>query len=53
MVSSQRFRNFLPIGRKLCRFLNIGSEKELKEAVQEIRDYAKSLVTQKKTGDSE
>ncbi|CAO2818816.1 unnamed protein product [Amaranthus hypochondriacus] len=48
MISTQRFRNFFPIVWKIKRFLNIGSEKRLKEAVQEIKEFAKSIVIQKK-----
>ncbi|KMT10307.1 hypothetical protein BVRB_5g120590 [Beta vulgaris subsp. vulgaris] len=50
MISTQRFRTFFPITWKIRRFLNIGSEKKLKEAVSEIRNFAKSLVSQKKQG---
>ncbi|XP_021844184.1 cytochrome P450 94A1 [Spinacia oleracea] len=49
-VSSQRFKTFFPILWKISRFLNIGSEKKLKEAVFEIRNFAKTIVTQKKQG---
>ncbi|XP_021764277.1 cytochrome P450 94A1-like [Chenopodium quinoa] len=50
-ISSQRFRSFFPILWKIRRFLNIGSEKELKEAVTEIRNFAKTIVRQKKRGE--
>ncbi|KAL2934633.1 Cytochrome P450 94A1 [Bienertia sinuspersici] len=43
MISSQRFRTFFPILWKTKRFLNIGSEKKLKEAVLEIQNFAKRI----------
>lgn len=50
MISSMRFRTFFPILWKTRRLLNIGSEKKLKEAVLEIREFASFLVRQKKQG---
>ncbi|GAB4830491.1 hypothetical protein Ancab_020202 [Ancistrocladus abbreviatus] len=48
MMISQRFRAFFPIIWKLKRFLNIGSERELKKAVSEVREFGRTLVRQKK-----
>ncbi|KAL2897781.1 Cytochrome P450 94A2 [Bienertia sinuspersici] len=48
MISSQRAKSFSSILWKIRRFLNIGSEKRLQEAVGEIRGFANSIVRQKK-----
>ncbi|XP_074316681.1 cytochrome P450 94A1-like [Silene latifolia] len=48
MISSMRFRSFFPIFWKIQRFLNVGSEKKLKLAVTETREFANSLIRQKK-----
>ncbi|PWA57954.1 cytochrome P450 94A1 [Artemisia annua] len=45
-TTTERFHNITPW--KLKRFLNIGSEKRLKESVSEIRQFAKKLLNQKK-----
>ncbi|XP_010679199.2 cytochrome P450 94A2 [Beta vulgaris subsp. vulgaris] len=50
MISSQRARAYFPYLWKIRRFLNIGSEKKLKEAVAAIRGFANSIVKQKKLG---
>ena len=47
-ISSQRLREPLPIIWKLKRKLNIGSEKRLRIAVSEVREFAKKLVREKK-----
>lgn len=47
-ISSKRFRAPLPIIWKLKKHFNIGSEKRLKEAVKEIRDFAKKIIQEKK-----
>ncbi|KAL2934644.1 Cytochrome P450 94A2 [Bienertia sinuspersici] len=47
-ISTKRFQAFFPIVWKVCRFLNIGSERRLKQAIFEIREFANSLVRQKK-----
>ncbi|KAL2942300.1 Cytochrome P450 94A2 [Bienertia sinuspersici] len=47
-ISARRFRTFFPIIWKIRRFLNIGPEKKLKEAVSEVRKFANSIVKQKK-----
>ncbi|PWA64343.1 cytochrome P450 94A1 [Artemisia annua] len=45
-TTTERFHNITPW--KLKRFLNIGSEKRLKEAVSEIRQFSKKVLNQKK-----
>ncbi|CAK8543266.1 unnamed protein product [Lathyrus sativus] len=47
-ISSKRFRLPLPIIWKIKKYFNIGSEKRLKEAVAEVRGFAKKLVREKK-----
>nr|O81117.2 RecName: Full=Cytochrome P450 94A1; AltName: Full=P450-dependent fatty acid omega-hydroxylase [Vicia sativa]AAD10204.1 CYP94A1 [Vicia sativa] len=47
-ISSKRFRLPLPIIWKIKKYFNIGSEKRLKEAVTEVRSFAKKLVREKK-----
>lgn len=47
-VSAMRFRTFFPILWKFSSILNIGHEKMLKEAVLEVREFANSIVKQKK-----
>lgn len=47
-ISTKRFQAFFPILSKIGKFLNIGSEKRLKKAVLEIREFANSLVRKKK-----
>lgn len=48
MISTQRFKLFFPVLWKIRRFLNIGSEKKLKQTIIEIREFANYLVRQKK-----
>ncbi|XP_071720664.1 cytochrome P450 94A1-like [Rutidosis leptorrhynchoides] len=48
IISSERFRMISPLLWKLKRFLNIGSEKRLKEAVSEIRQFATKILNEKK-----
>ncbi|GLT42353.1 hypothetical protein SLA2020_163560 [Shorea laevis] len=45
---SERFRTFHPINWKIRRFFGIGSEKRLKIATSDIRDFAKNIVREKK-----
>ncbi|KAK1428389.1 hypothetical protein QVD17_17222 [Tagetes erecta] len=45
-ITIERFRTITPW--KIKKFLNIGSEKRLKEAVSEIRDLATKIVNQRK-----
>ncbi|XP_022759757.1 cytochrome P450 94A2-like [Durio zibethinus] len=47
-ISSERFRAFLTITWKTKRFFNVGSEKRLKIAVSQVRDFAKKIVREKK-----
>ena len=47
-ISSKRFREPLPLVWKIKRLLNIGSEKRLRIAVKEVRDFAKKIVREKK-----
>lgn len=48
MISGRRFRTLFPILWKIKRFLNIGSEKTLRKAVLEIKEFANSIVRRKK-----
>ncbi|KAK9747669.1 hypothetical protein RND81_02G007400 [Saponaria officinalis] len=48
MISTRRFRSFFPFVWKICRFLNIGSEKRLKKAVFTVREFAMTIVKEKK-----
>ncbi|WCJ21661.1 Cytochrome P450 94A2 [Euphorbia peplus] len=43
-ISSQRFQSFW----KIKRFFNIGSEKKLRQAISQVRDFALKLVKEKK-----
>lgn len=47
-ISGRRFRSVIPLVWKIKRFLNIGSEKKLKQATSKVREYAKNLIMQKK-----
>ncbi|KAI3829736.1 hypothetical protein L1987_03864 [Smallanthus sonchifolius] len=47
-ISSERFRVSTPLLWKIKRFLNMGSEKRLKEAVSEVREFAKKILDEKK-----
>ncbi|XP_073284611.1 cytochrome P450 94A2-like [Primulina huaijiensis] len=46
--SRERFNSFAPLHWKIKRALNIGSEKQLKIAVKQVRDFAKELIRGKK-----
>ncbi|XP_073063502.1 cytochrome P450 94A2-like [Primulina eburnea] len=46
--SRKRFNSFVPLQWKIKRALNIGSEKQLKIAVKQVRDFAKELIRGKK-----
>ncbi|KAK9747816.1 hypothetical protein RND81_02G015900 [Saponaria officinalis] len=48
MISTRRFRVLFPLVWKIRRFFNIGSEKRLKEAVLEVREFARSIIRQRK-----
>ncbi|WVZ07075.1 hypothetical protein V8G54_020421 [Vigna mungo] len=43
-----RFRELFPLGWKVKRALNIGSEKRLRMAVREVHEFAKNIVREKK-----
>lgn len=47
-ISSERFRMITPLLWKFKRFFNIGSEKRLKEAVSEIRQFTMKILNEKK-----
>ncbi|KAH7856228.1 hypothetical protein Vadar_034125 [Vaccinium darrowii] len=47
-ISSQRFQYVHPLLWKAKRFLNFGSEKDLRIAVEGVREFAKGLVKEKK-----
>lgn len=46
-LSSARFASFSPSIWKIKKALNVGSEKELKIAVNEIQEFAKEIIRQK------
>ncbi|KAK4441418.1 cytochrome [Sesamum alatum] len=46
-ISSDRFMSPLPVVWKIKRLLNIGSEKQYKEAVRIINDYALNIILSK------
>ncbi|XP_022873094.1 cytochrome P450 94A2-like [Olea europaea var. sylvestris] len=45
---SERFNSNIPFIWKIKRALNIGSEKQLKLVVNEVREFAKSIIKEKK-----
>uniref|UniRef100_A0A6N2LSQ1 Cytochrome P450 n=1 Tax=Salix viminalis TaxID=40686 RepID=A0A6N2LSQ1_SALVM len=47
-ISSGRFATLLPFLWKIKRFLNIGSEKRLKEACSDLREFARNIIKEKK-----
>ncbi|MCL7051796.1 hypothetical protein MKW94_002338 [Papaver nudicaule] len=47
-LSSRRFRSVFPLVWKLERFLNIGSEKKLRQATSTVRESARKLVKKKR-----
>ncbi|XP_038887465.1 cytochrome P450 94A2-like [Benincasa hispida] len=47
-ISSLRFQSLLPIVWKLKKFLDIGSEKQLRIAIAEVRSYANNIIKDKK-----
>ncbi|XP_074317852.1 cytochrome P450 94A2-like [Silene latifolia] len=44
ILSHERFYAVFPIIWKVCRFLNIGSEKKLKKSIQTLREYIKTMI---------
>uniref|UniRef100_A0A6N2LMY2 Cytochrome P450 n=1 Tax=Salix viminalis TaxID=40686 RepID=A0A6N2LMY2_SALVM len=47
-ISSGRFATLFPFLWKIKRFLNIGSEKRLKEACSDLREFARNIIKEKK-----
>ncbi|XP_011028759.1 PREDICTED: cytochrome P450 94A1-like [Populus euphratica] len=47
-ISSRRFNSVFPYLWKIKKFLNIGSEKRLKEASSQLRQFAKNIIKEKK-----
>ncbi|KAE8684583.1 Cytochrome P450 94A2 [Hibiscus syriacus] len=47
-LSSGRFRDPLSAPWRIKRFFNIGSERKLKMAIAQVRDFAKKIVREKK-----
>ncbi|KAG6389980.1 hypothetical protein SASPL_151456 [Salvia splendens] len=47
-LSSERFTSFIPLIWKIKKGMNIGSEKQLKVAIGEVRNFAKELIREKK-----
>ncbi|KAJ6412222.1 hypothetical protein OIU84_005307 [Salix udensis] len=47
-ISSGRFATLLPFLWKIKRFLNTGSEKRLKEACSDLREFARNIIKEKK-----
>ncbi|KAI3463956.1 hypothetical protein Pfo_020619 [Paulownia fortunei] len=46
-LSCDRFSSFIPYFWKIRRALNIGSEKQLKIAVNQVREFAKEIIREK------
>ncbi|KAH8509375.1 hypothetical protein H0E87_011217 [Populus deltoides] len=47
-ISSDRFATIFPFLWKIKRVFNIGSEKRLKEASSELREFARNIIKEKK-----
>ncbi|PIA45259.1 hypothetical protein AQUCO_01700652v1 [Aquilegia coerulea] len=47
-ISSERFNAPLPVIWKLKKLFNIGSEKQLKQAISTVREFAQNIVSEKK-----
>nr|AJD25218.1 cytochrome P450 CYP94A48 [Salvia miltiorrhiza] len=47
-LSSERFSSFIPLIWKIKKTINVGSEKQLKIAISEVRNFAKELIREKK-----
>ncbi|CAL5357412.1 unnamed protein product [Camellia sinensis] len=47
-ISGERFRAFHPLFWKTKRFLDIGSEKQLRISANKVREFAKEIVKEKK-----
>ncbi|KAL8092608.1 cytochrome P450 94A1-like [Apium graveolens] len=48
LLSSKRFRKIVQLVWKIQKFFNLGSEKELKESVEVVRDFAREVMREKK-----
>ncbi|XP_052169924.1 cytochrome P450 94A1-like [Diospyros lotus] len=48
MISSKRFQAIHPVVWKIKRFLDVGSEKQLRVAVDEVRRFAMEVIKEKK-----
>ncbi|KAI3905791.1 hypothetical protein MKW92_024547 [Papaver armeniacum] len=48
MITGERIGQAIPLVWKLERFLNIGSEKVLKQAITTIREFVRKIIRQKK-----
>ncbi|KAL6549310.1 hypothetical protein OROHE_008427 [Orobanche hederae] len=46
-LSTKRFRSFIPYSWKIKRALNVGSEKQLKISVAQVREFAKEIIGKK------
>ncbi|GMH20876.1 hypothetical protein Nepgr_022718 [Nepenthes gracilis] len=47
-IITERFKTIFPMLWKIKRFLNIGTEKKLRKAVHVVREFARTVVRQKK-----
>ncbi|KAF7804668.1 cytochrome P450 94A1-like [Senna tora] len=47
-ISSRRLNRAVPLIWQILRLFNLGSEKRLKKAVSEVREFAKNIVREKK-----
>ncbi|KAL1531765.1 cytochrome P450 94A2-like [Salvia divinorum] len=47
-LSTERFISFTPLIWKIKKAINVGSEKQLKIAIGEIRNFAKEIIREKK-----
>ncbi|KAI3463952.1 hypothetical protein Pfo_020615, partial [Paulownia fortunei] len=47
-LSSDRFNSFIPFFWKIKKVLNIGSEKQLKIVVNQVREFAKEIIGEKR-----
>ncbi|XP_044480585.1 cytochrome P450 94A2-like [Mangifera indica] len=52
-ISSERFQAPLPIIWKAKRLLNIGSERRLKLAISEVKEFSKNIIKEKKQNPDE
>ncbi|KAK4482276.1 hypothetical protein RD792_009428 [Penstemon davidsonii] len=51
-LSSERFNSLSPYSWKIKRALNIGSEKQLKIAINQVREFAKEIIRKNKHGNT-